>query len=460
MLRKNVLYSHDFENLKGGNVKLYNVLVLGAGRVARPCVQYLLRHSDFKIMVVDRDINNVKRAVGDHSRAEAFKASRIEEFQTIISESDVVINLLPSSFEPKIAKLCITAGKSMVGTNYVSKELQSLNQEAVKSNVIILSEVGLDPGIDHMSAVSTIHQIQNKGGMVKGFYSWCGALPASESNTNPFGYKISWSPAGLIGTCERPAEFLKKGDKVIIPGVHLMENYSFKAFSDLGWFEEYPNGNSFPYIKLYGLNGVKDIYRATIRYIGWCEAMKKLALLGMFKEEEKSLKGLSYKKFTAQLIGTSNDSDLPPKVAKYLGLDTYSAVLKKIEWLGLFRNELLPYSKGSNKDILSYLFLKKLKFGTDERDLVIMQHEYIADFPGENVTKKFTSTFIDYGNVDKDTSIARTTGIPPAVGAKLIAEGKITRKGVVIPVYEDIYGPILLELENEGIKFLEKEELL
>ena len=143
MLRKNVLYSHDFENLKGGNVKLYNVFVLGAGRVARPCVQYLLRHSDFKIMVVDRDINNAKRAVGDHSRAEAFKASRVEEFQTIISESDVVINLLPSSFEPKIAQLCIAAGKPMVGTNYVSEELRSLNQEAVKSNVIILSELVL-----------------------------------------------------------------------------------------------------------------------------------------------------------------------------------------------------------------------------------------------------------------------------------------------------------------------------
>lgn len=409
---------------------------------------------------MDRDISNAKRVAGNHGRAVAFKASRIEEFQTLISESDVVINLLPSSLQPKIAELCISAGKPMVGTNYVSEELRSLNQEAVKSNVIILSELGLDPGIDHMSAVRTIHQIQNKGGVVKGFYSWCGALPASESNTNPFGYKISWSPAGLVGTCERPAEFLKKGNKVVIPGAHLMENYSFKEFSDLGWFEEYPNGNSFPYIKLYGLNGVKDIYRATIRYIGWCEAMKKLALLGMFQEEEKSLEGLSYKQFTAQLIGASNDSDLPAKVAEYLGLETYSTTLKKIEWLGLFSNELLPYSKGSNRDILSYLFLKKLKFEPGERDLVIMQHEYIADFSGGNITKKFTSTFIDYGNVDKDTSVARTTGIPPAVGAKLIVEGKITRKGVVIPVYEDIYGPILLELENVGIKFLEKEELL
>jgi len=448
-MRKIVCCFHDFENLKGGNVKLYSILVLGAGRVAKPCVQYLLRHSDFKVKVVDRDINNAKRIVGDHGRAVAFKASRIEEFQTMISESDVVINLLPSSFELKIAKLCITAGKPMVGTNYVREELRSLNQEAVKSNVIILSELGLDPGIDHMSAVRTIHQIQNKGGVVKGFYSWCGALPASESNNNPFGYKISWSPAGLVGTCERPAEFLKKGNKVVIPGAHLMENYSFKEFSDLGWFEEYPNGNSVPYIKLYGLEGVKDIYRATIRYIGWCETMKKLGLLGMFKEEEKSLNELSYKKFTAQLIG-----------AEYLGLETYSTILNKIEWLGLFSNELLPYSKGSNRDILSYLFLKKLKFGPGERDLVIMQHEYIAEFPRENMTKKFTSTFIDYGNVDKDTSIARTTGIPPAVGAKLIAEGKITRKGVVIPVYEDIYGPVLFELENEGIKFLEKEELL
>jgi len=448
------------KNLEGVNVKMHNILVLGAGRVASPCVQYLLNHSDFKVKVVDRDINNAKRVVGDHGRAEAFKASRIEEFQTLISESDVVINLLPSSFELKIAKLCITAGKPMVGTNYVREELRSLNQEAVKSNVIILSELGLDPGIDHMSAVRTIHQIQNKGGVIKGFYSWCGALPASESNTNPYGYKISWFPAGLIGTCERTAEFLQNGKKVNIPGAHLMENYSFKEFSDLGWFEEYPNGNSFPYIELYGLNKVKDIYRATIRYIGWCETMKKLGLLGMFKEEEKSLKGLSYKQFTAQLIGISNDSDLPAKVAEYLGLETYSTIFKKIEWLGLFSNELLPYDKGSNKDILSYLFLNKLKFGAGEQDLVIMQHEYIADFPADNLTKKFTSTFIDYGNIDKDTSIARTTGIPPAVGAKLIVEGKITRKGVVIPVYEDIYGPVLLELENEGIKFLEKEELL
>jgi len=439
---------------------MHNILLLGAGRVARPCVQYLLSHSDFRVMVVDRDINNAKKVVGEHVRAEAFKASRIEEFQTMISESDVVINLLPSSFELKIAKLCIAAGKPMVGTNYVREELRSLNPEAVKSNVIILSELGLDPGIDHMSAVRTIHQIQNKGGVIKGFYSWCGALPACESNTNPFGYKISWFPAGLIGTCERQAEFLKNGKKINIPGIQLMENYSFKAFSDLGWFEEYPNGNSLPYIELYGIDKVKDIYRATIRYIGWCETMKKLGQLGMFEEKEKSLKGLSYNQFTAQLIGASNESDLPAKVAKYLKLESYSAIMKKIEWLGLFSNELLPYDKGSNKDILSYLFLNKLKFGAGERDLVIMQHEYIADFPAENMTKKFTSTFIDYGNADSDTSVARTTGIPPAIGAKLIAEGKITRKGVVVPVYEDIYRPVLLELENEGINFLEKEELL
>ena len=439
---------------------MYNILVLGAGRVAKPCVQYLLRHSDFKVMVVDRDISNAKRVVGDHFRAKVFETSQIEKFQNMISEADVVINLLPSFLEVKIVKLCINAGKPMVGVNYVSEELRSLNQEAVKKNTIILLELGLDPGIDHMSAVRTIHQVQKKGGVIKGFYSWCGALPVPESNTNPFGYKLSWSPVGLVGTCKRPAKFLKDGNEVVIPGDYLMENYSFKEFSDIGWFEEYPNGNSLTYIKLYGLKGVKNIYRATIRYIGWCGTIKKLALLGMFEEEEKPLKGLSYKKFTSQLIRDSNDSDVPAKVAKYLGLDTYSEVLKKIEWLGLFSDELLPYSKGSNRDILSHLFFKKLKFEAGEQDLVIMQHEYIADFPGENMKKKLTSIFVDYGNVDQDTSTARTTGIPPAVGAELIARGKITRKGVVIPVYEDIYSPILLELENEGIKFVEKVELL
>jgi len=439
---------------------MHNILVLGAGRVARPCVQYLLRHSDFKVRIVDKDIDNAKKIAGGHDRAEAFDASRIEEFQKMIFKSDVVINLLPSSFETKIAKSCIAAGKSMVGTNYVKDELRALNQEAIKSDVIILSELGLDPGIDHMSAVRMIHQIQNKGGVIKGFYSWCGALPASESNTNPFGYKISWFPAGLIGTCERTADFLKNGKKVNIPGIHLMENYSFKKFSNLGWFEEYPNGNSLPYVELYGLDKVKDIYRATIRYIGWCETMKKVGLLGMFKEEEKSLEGMSYAQFTAQLIGISNGEDLPVKIAEFLGIEVHSSILQKIKWLGLFSNEQLPIKKGSNRDVLSYLFLEKLKFGAGERDLVIMQHEYIADFPAENTIKKFTSTFIDYGDADKVTSVSSTTGIPPAIGAKLIVEGKITRKGVVIPVYEDIYIPVLHELENEGIKFLEKEELL
>jgi len=439
---------------------MHRILVFGAGRVAGPCVEYLSKFADLEITVVDKSIENAARVVANNPRSRAVAASEIGEFQKLIKETDVVINLLPPNFELGIIKVCIFEKKPLIGVNYVTDAIKSLDTEAVNSGIIVLEETGLDPGIDHMSAVRTIHKIKKERGIILGFYSWCGAIPAPESNTNPLGYKFSWFPTGAVGACVRPARYLREGKEVYIPGDSLMEHYSFKQFANMGWFEEHPNGNSLPYINLYELEGVREIYRGTIRYVGWCETMRKLVLLGLFSEEKRNLKGLSYRQFMANLIGCSNSDDLEKRIADFLKLDAYSTILKKIEWLGLLSEDALPFEYGSNRDVLIDIFLRKLQYEKNERDMIIMQHEYSVFFPEKNEKKKYISYMVDYGKVGEETSISRTTGVPPAIAARLIAEGKIQRKGVCIPVYEDIYNLILPELENMGIKFAEEEVMI
>ena len=434
------------------------ILVLGAGRVAGPCIRYLLRQQDMEVTVMDMDVHRARQLVGDSQNGKVLRGNTPGEFEAEIAKSDVVVDLLPSHLHVEIAKLCLKHKKHLVNPSYLSDKLRSMDKEAKDAGIVILSEMGLDPGIDHMLAVSTIDEVHSEGGKVESFYSWCGALPAPDAKLNPFGYKLSWSPEGLLNACVRPAKFLRDGDVVSIPGTLIFESYSLKEFPRVGWMEEYPNGNALPYIEFYRIHEVRNIYRATVRYIGWSETIKKLMELGAFDNTERDMRNMTYKKLVAELVGERNPENTLNSVCKHLGLDRYSAVIKRMQWLGLFEDKNIPIEKGSNKDVLGLLFLRKLRFAEHERDMVIMQHEFLITYPDRK--EKIISYLIYYGNVDGETAIAKTTGLPPAIGARLIAYGKVPQKGVIIPVYKEIYKPVLTELEAAGINFVEERHVL
>jgi saccharopine dehydrogenase (NADP+, L-glutamate forming)/spermidine synthase len=365
--------------------------------------------------------------------------------------------MVPYSFHPRVAEFCIAHKKHMVTTSYVSEAMKKLDAEARKAGIIILNELGLDPGIDHMEAMRVIDEVKGKGGEIQSFISFCGGLPAPEANTNPFGYKFSWSPVGVLLAGKNSAQYLKDGQEVFIPSENLFENYTFIEIEGLGVFEAYPNRNSLPYIDLYGVPETKTMLRGTLRNVGWCETIRKMVQLGVLDQEEKDWTGLTYRDLLRRLIASPGEKDLRKALCEYLRIGPDLAIVRRLEWLGLLGDEPLPLQKGSALDIVAARMIEKLQYGEGERDMIVLQHEFIAGYPSGD-REKIISTLIDFGIPGGDSSMARTVGLPAAIGTKLILEGEIKERGVHIPVLPDIYRPILQELRELGIAFREKRE--
>ncbi len=435
------------------------VLILGAGLVARPLVKYLLNQPDIKVEVASRTVSKAIKLIDNHPDgvAKELNLKNEESLKEEITKADLVISMVPYSFHPKVAKYCIDFQKHMVTTSYVSEAMKSLDAEAKNAGILILNEVGLDPGIDHMEAMRIIHEVKEKGGKITGFTSYCGGLPAPEANTNPFGYKFSWSPIGVLLAGKNSAQYLKDGQQVFIPSENLFENYTIIPIEGLGDFEGYPNRNSLPYIDLYDIQSTKTMLRGTLRNIGWCETLKKIVDLGLLDEEEKDWSGMTYAQFTRGRLSEPGETDLKKALALDLNIEENSDIIKRLEWLGLLNDDPLPMEKGSALDILGARMLEKLQYEPGERDMIILQHTFEASYPGAK-KERITSTLIDFGIPDGDSSMARTVGLPPAIATKLILEGKIKETGVHIPVLPEFYIPILEELKQLDISFREKKE--
>jgi len=437
------------------------ILILGAGMVSRPMIRYLLDEPDFHVIMASRTVGKAEQMIGGHPQGESFSldVNDDKKVENFVSNADIVVSLLPYTYHVKIAEICIQHKKPMVTTSYVSDAMRALDKNAKAAGILILNECGLDPGIDHMSAMRIIHDIEKNKGKVVSFRSTTGALPSHEANNNPFGYKFSWSPRGVLLASRNAAKWLEKGEEISISGEQLFENYSLQDIKGVGTFENYPNRNSIPYKEIYGLKDAATVYRGTFRMTGWCETLRNIVALGWLSEElPKGFTGETYGDLTGHLIGAKEKNNLPVTTALYLGLKPYSAIIKRLEWLGLFGSEPLPKDKNSPLDYLNVLTLKKMSMGEHERDMVVMHHEFIAEYPSKK--EYVTSTLVDYGIPDGDTSVARTVSLPAAIAVKMILNKEINLTGVYIPVIPEIYNPILVKLEEMGIKFEEKTKPL
>lgn len=433
-----------------------NVLVLGAGMVSRPLVQYLIDLPDVTVTMASRTVKKAEEIIDNHPDGTpvSLDVSDDEKLELLIKNADVVVSLLPYIFHVKVAKLCITHKKHLVTTSYVSKEMKELDKDAREANVLLLNECGLDPGIDHMSAMKIIHDVEQRNGYIESFHSTTGALPSHEHNTNPFGYKFSWSPRGVLLASRNPAKWLEKGEIISIPGEKLFENYRLQDVPNVGTFENYPNRDSVQYKDIYGLDKAQTVYRGTFRFTGWCETLKSISKIGWLNDQKIENSYLrTYADVTAYLLKTKNDDSLYEKTANYLQLPQYAAVLKRLEWLGLFSDITLPMDKDNPLDYLNVLTLNRMALPKDEKDMIVMHHEFIAVYNGEK--EYLTSTLVDYGKPNGDSAVARTVAFPAAIAVKMILNNIIDQTGVHIPIIPEIYNPILNELETMNISFIE-----
>ncbi|MDR3669743.1 MAG: saccharopine dehydrogenase C-terminal domain-containing protein [Holophaga sp.] len=433
-----------------------HLLILGAGRIARPCVTYLQKCEWLKLTIVEASQENLDRVTGSHPRTTTLNQPLPKDVAAFIAaqKPDLVLNLLPAEFRNRVAEACLKAEVNLMFPSYSDASIRAMEPQLKKSKLTWLIELGVDPGIDHMSAARTINAIHAKGGKVESFKSVCGAVPCAEANTNPWGYKLSWAPESLIGASRRTAKIMDNG-KVVewLDGV-TYEHVHLEEVTGLGWYEVYANADSLPYLDTYHIPEAKSIYRGTIRYVGWSETIVAMNALGLFSQEHEDLAGLSFSAFTARKCGAAKGADAGQALCAKLGLKPSSAIYMRLKWLGYLDDRPLPAGVACSRDVVRVLFGEKLFFDPSERDLIILKDEVVASYP-DGKRKCHTSTLIDFGIPNGDSSIARTTGLPPAIVAKLFLEGRIPGHGLVLPTLPELYNACLAELEKEGIRLQE-----
>ncbi len=435
--------------------EMSKVLILGAGLVVKPMVEYLLKNG-LSLMIASPMKDRADEMIKGNPLGSSLDWSMDdpEMLGKLIAEYDITVSLLPYKYHSDVALACLRHGKSLVTTSYVQPGIIVLDEAAKNAGLIFLNEIGLDPGIDHMSAMRIIDDIHNKGGKVEEFFSLCGALPAPEAKNNPLKYKFSWSPKGVILASRNSALYLKKGRKVFIEPADLFKdrfNYNFPGVGDL---EVYPNRDSISYIDIYGIPETETMYRGTFRYKGWCEALDAMKNLNMLNDTVQDYQGKSYAEFLAERGGT-DIFDLKKNISMRLGIPEDSSAIESLGYLGFFSDEKLNYKETTPFEITSDRMIKKMLLSEDERDMVILQHIFLASFP-DGKKEVIKSSMIDFGSPATNTSIARTVALPAAIAVKMILEKKINLKGVYRPVVAEIYNPVLDELKTLGIQMKEE----
>ena len=431
------------------------VLILGAGLVVKPMVEYLLENK-FRVTIASPMKERADGMIRGNPLGSSLDWSMDNPamLDKLTGENDIAVSLLPYKYHTDVAIVCLRHRKSLITTSYVQPGIQALDEAAKTAGVLFLNEIGLDPGIDHMSAMRVIDHIHNKNGMVEEFYSLCGALPAPGVADNPMKYKFSWSPKGVILASLNSALYMKKGKKVFIEPADLFKDRFNYCFPGIGDLEVYPNRDSTSYIDIYGIPETRTMYRGTFRYKGWCETLDAIKNLNMLDDIVKDYNGMSYAEFLAER-GGMEVNDLKKNIAKRLGINELSTAIESLDFLGFFSNEMLQYSETTPFEITSDRMIKRMSLSDDERDMVILQHVFLASYP-DGKREVIKSSMLDFGLQSINTSIARTVALPAAIAIRMILEKKIDLKGVYRPVVPQIYNPVLNELKTLGIKMKEE----
>ena len=441
-----------------------NILIIGAGRSSGALIKYVLKKSEEKgwnVTVADNDPELAKAKVnghpnGRHAWLDVMKANDRRE---LINRADIVVSMLPAFLHIEVARDCIKLNKHLVTASYVSKEMLSLGDAARDKELIFMGEMGLDPGIDHMSAMQKIDEIKEKGGKLLSFKSYTGGLVAPESDTNPWHYKFTWNPRNVILAGQGTAQYLHDNKLKFIPYQRLFTTTWDIEVPNMGPYEVYANRDSLMYREQYGLKDIPTILRGTIRNPGYCSAWNALIKIGMTDATFPILDSetLTYHQLMDALapVGLGSVKD---RIANMLGEETHSEIMEKLDWIGLFSKQKIGVVTATPALILEHLLLEKWNLEKEDKDMIIMQHEF--EYELDDKTYHLTSSMVMKGAGQDDTAMARLVGLPLGIFVGLIADGKVKSKGVQIPVNPDVYNPVLEELKEYGVTFVEEENVM
>lgn len=446
-----------------------NILILGAGRSATALIKYVLqgaKEHHWFVTVADADPQLAAKKVGEHPNGRGIwlDVAKINERREHIGRADLVISLLPPNLHIEVAKDCIALRKHLITASYVSKDIYKLSDEFRHNELIFMGELGLDPGIDHMSAKQKIDEIEAKGGKITAFRSNAGGLLALDClEKNPWRYKFTWNPRNVVTAGQGTAQFLENGKFKYVPYNRLFKEYrliNVPGYSEP--FEVYANRDALLYREAYGLGDIPTLFRGTIRYRGFCDAWNALVQIGL---TDGTYPIMDSDKITYHELMEAYLSDDPrpgmsvkERIGDLLGERPFSPVMKKLDWLGLFGKKKIGLPNATPALILENLLLEKWKLNPDDRDLIIMQHEFEYELEGRQ--HRLFSTLVLEGQDSEDTAMARLVGLPLGIFAKQVMRGGIVERGVNIPVQKEVYEPVLEELKEYGVVFHEREEVL
>lgn len=438
-----------------------NILVIGAGRSASSLIKYLLDNAageNWQVTVADVALELVKQKTNNHpaSRAIEFDINNEKQREEEIQRADLVVSMLPAFMHMNVAKDCLRLKKHLVTASYVSKEMAELDVPAKEAGIILMNEIGLDPGIDHASAMKIIDGIHEKGAELTLFKSFCGGLVAPESNDNPWGYKFSWNPRNVILAGQGTAQYIENGRYKYIPYNRLFTQTDTVELEGVGKFDAYANRDSLSYRHFYHIENIPTMLRGTLRMPGYCKAWNVFVKLGLTDDSYKieASDSLTYRELLDAFLPESPQTT-KEKLVAFMGNEMDAEVLAKIEWLDIFGDRKIKLANASPAQILQDLLEEKWKLQEHDKDLIVMQHQF--EYKEEGVLKKITSSLVVTGEDQVYTAMAKTVGLPLAITAKLILQGRIKARGVTIPTIKEIYEPLLAELETLGVKFEEKE---
>ena len=441
------------------------ILVLGAGLSTTSLIQYLLNNSaayDWHITVADIDQNLAARKVHGHERGKAIPFDINDEAASskTIAAADIVVSMLPAFMHHLVAEKCIKLKKPMLTASYVTDEMKPFDELAKKAGIPIMMELGVDPGIDHMSAMRVINRIKSLGGEFLSFYSFTGGLVAPESDNNPWNYKLTWNPRNVVMAGNGVSKFIQQGSYKYIPYYRLFERTLKRKILNYGDFEAYANRDSLSYREIYGLKDIPTMYRGTLRRPGYAKAWNVFVKLGATDDSYKieNSENMTYRDFINSFMQYEPDVPVEIKLQNYSEDAADPVVFEKLKWLGILDKRKIGLKNATPAQILQKLIMEKWALDPDDKDILIMQHEF--KYKLGNDTKMIVSAMAIIGENQEETAMAKTVGLPLGIATKLLATGKINKTGIHRPTTDDIYEPILQELEGFGITFKESEYLV